>query len=336
MAHHSEASLKALWKKGTDFLHCRYAILGGAMSWVSNHQLVAALCQAGGFGVLAGGSLSPCDLEKEIHATQALTSQSFGVNLICFHPKIHDLIDVCLEKKVSHVFLGGGIPSDGLIDKLKQGGVKVIGFCPSLLIGQRLIKKGVDALVIEGHEAGGHVGPVTTSVLAQEILPELKDKVPIFVAGGIGHGSAMAQYLRMGALGCQLGTRFVCAQESPAHEDFKKAFIRAHSRDAVVTVQLDKRFPVIPVRALSNKGQEEFLTVQKEMIAAYDAQTLTLEEAQMRIELFWSGALRRAVLDGDVVHGSVMAGQSVGMVKSIEPCQAILARLVQECMDSLS
>jgi len=190
--------------------------------------------------------------------------------------------------------------------------------------------------VIEGMEAGGHIGPVSTSVLAQEILPALAADHLVFVAGGIGRGEAMAGYLEMGASGVQLGTRFACAVESIAHPDFKKAFFRANARDAVTSVQVDPRLPVIPVRALKNKGTEEFTAKQIEVAKRLDAGEVDMGEAQLQIEHFWAGALRRAVIDGDVESGSVMAGQSVGMVSKEEPVREIIAALMAESEAALS
>ena len=183
-------------------------------------------------------------------------------------------------------------------------------------------------------EAGGHIGPVTTSVLAQEILPAIRE-VPVFVAGGIGRGEAILGYLEMGAAGCQLGTRFVCANESIAHADFKKAFIRASARDAVPSVQLDSRFPVIPVRALVNDGVRRFMEFQREMIARVDRGEIDSKAAQLEIEHFWAGALRKAVIDGDVENGSLMAGQSVGMVTREQPVAEILRELIDQAVDAL-
>lgn len=322
--------LQALWESATSFLGCRYGILGGAMSWVSNHTLVAAISQAGGFGVLAGGSLTPQQLAQEITATRQKTKEPFGVNLITFHPALPALMQMCIDHQVSHVFLGGGMPSDAMINTLRQAGIKVIGFAPSPAVAKRLMRQGVQALVIEGHEAGGHVGPVSTAVLAQEILPVCPTEVPVFMAGGIADGRAIASYMLMGAAGCQLGTRFVCASESCAHDNFKQAFIRAHARDAVVSVQLDPALPVIPVRALANQGTQEFMRRQQDTIAAYHRQELTKQEAHLQLELFWAGALKRAVIEGDIQRGSLMAGQSVGMVTCIEPCADIVHNLVQQ------
>jgi len=198
------------------------------------------------------------------------------------------------------------------------------------------LRSGADALVIEGSEAGGHIGPVSTSVLAQEILPSLAADHLVFVAGGIGRGEAIASYLEMGAAGVQLGTRFAAATESIAHADFKKAFFRANAREAIASVQVDPRLPVIPVRALKNKGTEEFTAKQVEVAKLLDAGAVDMGEAQLQIEHYWAGALRRAVIDGDVENGSVMAGQSVGMVSKEEPVADILAELLAQCEGALA
>ena len=323
------STLNSLWVRGTEFLGTKYAIMGGAMSWVSERNLVAALSNAGAFGVIACGSMPPELLEKEIAETKKLTTKPFGVNLIIMHPQLNELIQVCKRQQVTHVVLAGGIPSGDIIKSIKEFGAKIIGFAPSAIIGRKLVRSGVDALVIEGAEAGGHIGPVSTSVLAQEILPNIRD-VPIFVAGGIGRGEAIVSYLEMGASGVQLGTRFVCATESIAHPKFKEIFIRAQARDAMPSVQLDPDFSVIPVRALVNKATDAFTRCQHEVIGQFRAGELDKKEAQLKIEHFWAGALKRAVIDGDVENGSVMAGQSVGMVGKIEPMQDIVNELISQ------
>jgi len=327
--------LKPLMQRGCDFLGTQLAVMGGAMSWVSERNLVAAISNAGGFGVLACASMSPEQLRAEVQATKALTRKPFGVNVITMHPQIDELIEICLEEKVGHIVLAGGVPSGPSIKRVKDGGAKVICFTPTSALGKRLVRMGADAIVIEGMEAGGHIGPVSTAVLVQEILPELRESVPVFVAGGIGHGEAIRAYLEMGAAGVQLGTLFVCAKECIAHPRFKHAFIHAASRDAVPTQQLDPRFPVIPVRALVNEGTKLFADKQREVIAKFDTGTLTKEEAQLEIEHFWAGALRRAVVDGDVEHGSIMAGQIVGTVKDERPVTEILGTLVKQAEQAL-
>ncbi len=326
--------LDELWRRGREFLGCRYAIMGGAMTWVSERHLVSAISNGGGFGVIASGSMSPDLLRNEIDATFALTDRPFGVNLITLHPRLSDLIDTCLERKVGHVVLAGGLPPGGAIQRLKEGGAKVMCFAPAVVIAKKLVKSGADAIIIEGMEAGGHIGPVSTSVLAQEILPVVDD-VPVFVAGGIGRGSAMLGYLEMGAAGIQLGTRFVCATESIAHPKFKKAFLKASARDAMPSVQLDPRFPVIPVRALVNEGAKKFMEMQRQVIDRFDRGELDMKAAQLEIEHFWAGALRRAVIEGDVETGSVMAGQSVGMVTKEQPTATIIQELIEEAIAAL-
>ena len=327
---------RALMARGCDFLGTEYAILCGAMSWVSERNLVSAISNAGGFGVIACGAMTPDLLDAEIAATRAMTDKPFGVNLITMHPMLMDLIAVCGKHGVGHVVLAGGIPPKGSVEAIKAGGAKVIVFAPTLALAKKLLRSGGDALVIEGMEAGGHIGPVSTSVLAQEFLPALKDEHLVFVAGGIGRGEAIAGYLEMGAVGVQLGTRFACATESIAHPAFKKAFFRASAREAIASVQLDPRLPVIPVRALKNKGTEEFTAKQREVGLLLDQGSVDMGEAQLRIEHFWAGALRRAVIDGDVENGSLMAGQSVGMVKEEEPVAQIIQSLMAESESALT
>ncbi|MES2096055.1 MAG: nitronate monooxygenase [Pseudomonadota bacterium] len=327
--------LQRLMHRGTEFLGSEVAILCGAMSWVSERHLVSAMSNAGGFGLIACGAMTPELLDAEIAATKALTDKPFGVNLITMHPMLFDLIAVCAKHHVTHVVLAGGLPPKGSLEAIKATGAKVICFAPALSLAKKLIRSGVDALVIEGMEAGGHIGPVSTSVLAQEILPEVADQVPVFIAGGIGRGEAIAGYLEMGAAGVQLGTRFVCATESIAHPNFKKAFLRANARDAVASVQIDPRLPVIPVRALKNSSSDLFTAKQREVAQLLDDGKVEMMEAQLQIEHYWAGALRRAVIDGDVDNGSLMAGQSVGMVTKEEPVAEIIAQLMAEAAAAL-
>jgi len=324
-----------LMARGAEFLGSEHAILCGAMSWVSERHLVSAISNAGGFGVIACGAMTPELLDAEIAATRAMTDKPFGVNLITMHPQLFDLIEVCSRHGVGHVVLAGGIPPKGSVEAIKAFGAKVIVFAPTLALAKKLLRSGGDALVIEGMEAGGHIGPVATSVLAQEFLPALADDHIVFVAGGIGRGESVAGYLEMGAAGVQLGTRFACASESIAHPDFKKSFFRANARDAIASVQVDPRLPVIPVRALRNKGTEAFSAKQIEVAGRLDRGEIEMGEAQLQIEHYWAGALRRAVIDGDVENGSLMAGQSVGMVTEEEPVTTIIDKLLAQCEDAL-
>ena len=329
------ARLDRLWSRGTAFLGTELAIMGGAMSWVSERHLVSAISNSGGFGVLACGAMGPDLLEREIAATQALTAKPFGVNLITMHPQLDALAAVCTRMGIGHVVLAGGVPTGTTIKALKDGGSRVVGFAPALVLARRLVKLGIDALVIEGSEAGGHIGPVSLTVLAQEILPHVSEG-PVFVAGGLGRGDAILGFLEQGAAGAQLGTRFAASAESIAHARFKQAFVRANARDAVPSVQLDDRFPVIPVRGLSNDGTRRFLVHQAEVLRRFQGGEIAKDAAQLEIEHFWAGSLRRAVIDGDIEGGSVMAGQSVGMVREIQPTAAILAELVEQATIALA
>jgi len=330
----AKARLDRMWSRGCAFLGSDLAIMGGAMTWVSEGHLVAAISNGGAFGVIASGSMTPELLDQEIAGTKALTSRPFGVNLITMHPQLDELIDVCAEHRVGHVVLAGGLPQAAAIKRIKDRGAKVVCFAPAASIARKLVRSGADAIMIEGMEAGGHIGPVSTSVLAQEILPVVTE-VPVFVAGGIGRGEAILSYLDMGAAGVQLGTRFVCAIESVAHPRYKQAFINAAARDAVPTTQIDQRFPVIPVRALVNEGSRRFAEYQREVVERFSRGELSQKEAQLEIEHYWAGALRRAVIEGDVENGSLMAGQSVGMVTREQPAAEILGELVDQAVIAL-
>jgi enoyl-[acyl-carrier protein] reductase II len=327
--------LDYLWRRGAQFLGCELAIMGGAMTWVSERNLVAAISNGGGFGVIACGAMRPAELEAEIAATRERTDKPFGVNLITMHPDLAELIAVCVRRGVGHIVLAGGLPNASTVNRIKESGTKLLCFAPALAIAKKLVRMGADAIVIEGMEAGGHIGPVSTSVLAQEILPALRE-VPVFVAGGIGRGEAIISYLEMGASGVQLGTRFVCARESIAHRRFKQAFLRAGARDAVPSVQIDPRFPVIPVRALANDGTQAFADCQRGVIDRFNRGEISRDDAQLEIEHFWAGALRRAVIEGDVERGSLMAGQSVGFVTREQSTREILDELVAEGVAALS
>ncbi len=324
-----ENKIQKLMERGCGIIGSKYAILGGAMTWISESNLVSAMANAGIFGVLASGAMDGYLLDDEIERTQSKTDRNFGVNLILMNPKLHDLIDVCGAKKVSHIILAGGIPSKEIIEKIHRYGIQVIAFASTLSTAKRFFKHGVDALILEGSEAGGHVGPISTMVLIQDILLNMKE-YPIFVAGGIIRGEILATLLQLGACGCQLGTVFACAKESVAHPDFKKAFFRASGRDACTPAQLDKKFPIALVRALENLGTEEFLQQQREVIRKFESNEISLEDGRLSLEHFWAGALRKAVQHGDVERGSLMAGQVVGMVREEKSVSEIVADIISE------
>lgn len=321
--------LDKLIKAGQDFLGCKFPIMCGAMTWISDYKLIGALGNAGGFGLLAGGNAPVDVLEKEIIATREYTDKPFGVNLITIAPVYKDQLQLVCDMQCQLVMFAGSIPKDTEIQRVKDTGAKVICFAPTAPLAHRLIKMGADALMIEGVEAGGHIGPVSLTVLLQQILFEI-DSVPVFVAGGIATGRMMAHLLMMGATGIQMGTRFVMSKECKAHPEFKKVFQKANARDAVATPQFDSRLPVIPVRALKNKGSKEFLKLQLELIDKLEKKLIDQQQAQYEVENFWVGALRDAAIDGNVQRGSLMAGQSVGLVDKIKPIQGIIDEMVDD------
>ena len=325
----ADSMLSRLFERGRDFLGAEYPILGGAMSWISESNLVSAISNAGGFGVIAGGNM-PIDLFRdEISKTYDKTDRPFGVNLITIAPNFRAHLDHVLEIEFPFVIFAGGLPPRDAIQKAKSARCRVICFAPTVGIARQLIRIGVDALILEGREAGGHIGPVSTSVLAEQILPEAPE-VPVFVAGGIGSGLIMVHFLLMGAAGVQLGTKFAVADESPAHENFKDALIRASAKDAQPTAQFDPRVPVIPVRAIGNEGTRDFVTLQLGLVAQLERDAITPREAGMKLEEFWIGGLKKAAIDGDVENGSLMAGQSVGLVNERKSVADTIAELLDQ------
>jgi len=317
------------FENGRQFLGCEYPIMCGAMTWVSDPQLVSAISNAGGFGLLAGGNMPEEMLRAQIEETHRLTTYPFGVNVITLAPAYLDHLNMICDMGCPIIVFAGGIPKKKEIQQAKSCGAKVICFASTKPLAMMLIERGADALMLEGSEAGGHIGPVALSVLLQQILFKV-DSVPVFIAGGIATGRMMAHLLMMGAAGIQMGTRFVMSEECIAHPKFKETFAKAKAKDAVATPQFDGRLPVIPVRALKNDGTIEFGKLQLELLHKLDNGTLDKEEAQYEVERFWVGALKKAAIDGDVGKGSLMAGQSVGLVDSIQPIQAIMKEMIDE------
>ncbi len=321
--------LDRMFKQGRDFLGCDYPFICGAMTWISDPKLVASVCNAGGFACLAGGNTPPEILEDQIKETQRLTDGNFAVNLITIAPSYKDHMELIKRKKLKYIVFAGSFPRENEIKIAKETGAKVMCFASTLSIAQRMVRYGADAIILEGMEAGGHVGHVSLTVLLQQVLFELEN-IPVFVAGGIGSGKMAAHMFLMGAAGVQLGTRFAVAKESCADDKFKQVFFRANARDAISTPQYDSRLPVVAVRALRNKGMEAFGTLQLELLKKMDAGEMHREEAQMEVEKYWMGALRSAVIDGDVKEGSLMAGQSVGLINKSESVSDIINDLVTE------
>lgn len=319
---------------GRKFLGCKYPIMCGAMTWISDPKLVSTIGNAGGFGLLAGGN-TPVDIfEEQIVETKGLTDKPFGVNLITLAPVYEDQLELVCKQGCPFVVFAGSIPKKSEIEKAKRCGARVICFAPTAPLARNLIERGADALILEGSEAGGHIGPVALSVLIQQILFNV-DSVPIFIAGGIATGRMMAHLLMMGAAGIQMGTRFIMAEECVAHPRFKETFRRAKAKDAMATPQFDSRLPVIPVRALKNEGSLEFAKLQLKLLSELDNNLIDQHKAQHKVEEFWVGALRQAVIEGDVTRGSLMAGQSVGLVDKIQPLNEIISEIVNDAESEL-
>jgi len=328
------SGLETLWSTGKEFLGVNIPIIAGAMTWISDSRFVSAVSNAGAFGSLAAGNMEPSILDEEIKKVQRLTAKPFAVNLITIAPNYKEHLAVAVKNKVPFIVFAGSFPRQPEVKVAKESGAKVMSFASTESIAKRLIDTGVDALILEGSEAGGHVGHVSLGILLQQVLFKISD-VPIFVAGGIATGAYIAHLLLMGASGVQLGTFFVMTEECRAHPEFKKAFIRAKARDAVATPQVGSELKVVAVRALRNKGLDAFSQLQVDLLQKRRSGEISHADAQYRVEDFWVGALRRAVQEGDVDFGSLMAGQSVGLVDRILPIEPALQRLITEASDEL-
>ncbi len=328
--------LEKLWKKGKEFLGVEYPIISGAMTWISDHTLVSAVSEAGGFGVLAGGNAPAEWLSDEIDKIREITSKPFGVNLIVIAPNYQKQVEMVKKKGVKYVIFAASIPRESEIKEIQETGAKVIAFAPNDTVARRLIDRGIDALIIEGNEAGGHIGPVSLTVLIQEVLYKFRDEVPIFAAGGIATGEMSAHLLLQGAAGIQMGTIFAVSKESNAHPEFKKRYIRAKAREALSSPQVHKKLRVIPVRAIWNKGMDEFAKLQIELLEKVEKGEISQIDAQYEVENFWVGALRKAVQEGDTDRGSLMAGQSVGLVDKEMSVKEIMEYIVSGILRELS
>jgi enoyl-[acyl-carrier protein] reductase II len=284
----------------------------------------------GAFGCLAAGNMSPDQWTTYVDETRARTDRPFAGNVITIAPNYRAHLDILCEKQVSHIIFAGSIPRQSEVKLAKDSGAKVVCFASTESIARRMIDYGADALMLEGSEAGGHIGHVSTLVLLQDILFKFHERLPIFVAGGIAHGGMIGHLCLMGAAGVQMGTRFVMAEECAAHTRFKEVFIRARAREAIATPQYSGKLPVVSVRALQNEAMADFGKLQLKLLQKLQGGELSRPEAQYQVENFWVGSLREAAVAGNVDRGSLMAGQSVGLVNKIQPLHEILQQLVDE------
>lgn len=325
----STARLDHVWGRGKEFLGAELPIMCGAMTWISDPQLVSLMSNLGAFGVLAAGNMPPEMFADSVDKTKQLTDKPFAGNVITIAPNYLPHLDILCEKKVSHIVFAGSIPREAEVRKAKESGAKVLCFASTDSIAKRMISYGADALILEGSEAGGHIGHVSTVVLLQEILFQFPE-IPIFVAGGIATGKMIAHLVLMGAAGAQMGTRFVMAQECSAHARFKDVFIRARAREAISTPQYSAKLPVVSVRALNNHAMTHFGELQLDLLDKLRTGAISRTDAQFKVEEYWVGSLRNAAVDGDVEHGSLMAGQSVGLLEKVQPLREILQELVAD------
>ena len=331
----STERLNRIWSRGKDFLGSELPIMCGAMTWISDPPLVSLMSNLGAFGVLAAGNMPPDMFAEQVDKTFELTDKPFAGNVITIAPNYQDHLDILCEKKVGHIVFAGSLPRGAEIQKAKDSGAKVLAFASTDSIAKRMISNGADALILEGSEAGGHIGHISTMVLLQEILFKFPE-TPIFVAGGIATGRMITHLGLMGAAGAQMGTRFVMAEECGAHDKFKEVFMRARAREAVSTPQYSAKLPVVSVRALNNHAMSHFGELQMDLLEQLRAGSITRGDAQFKVEEYWIGSLRNAAVEGDVEHGSLMAGQSVGMLDKVQPLRDILQDLVDEADQGLA
>lgn len=292
----------------TELLGIKYPVIQGGMAWVATAELAAAVSNGGGLGLIAAGGAPADAVREQIRKARTLTGKPFGVNVMMMSPYAEDIMNMLVEEKPAVVATGAGNPSK-YIPALKEAGIKVIPVVASVAVAKKMEKAGADAIVAEGTEAGGHIGEITTMALVPQIVDAVE--IPVIAAGGIADSRGTLAAFALGAEGIQVGTRFICADECLAHENYKNAVIKAKDRDAVVT----GRTGGAPVRALKNKLTREYDRLEKE--------GASFEE----IEALGVGGLRRAFEDGDVETGSLMAGQSAAMVTKTEPCADIIRDL---------
>ncbi len=299
-----------------DLLGIEYPIIQGGMAWLATYELAAAVSEAGGLGIIGAGN-APADwVADQIDKLRERTNKPFGVNVMLLSPFAADVIDVVVEKKVPVVTTGAGNPGP-FVDKLKKAGCKIIPVVASVALAKRMERLEVDAMIAEGTEAGGHIGDLTTMVMTPQIVDAVS--VPVIAAGGIADGRGFAAALALGAQGIQVGTRFVCAIECIAHDAYKQMFVKAKDRDTVVT----GRSTGHPVRGIKNKFSKEFEKKEKEGISVAE------------LELLGAGKYRLAAIEGDVVEGTILAGQVAAMVTKVEPAKDIIEEMVRDCYNTI-
>lgn len=295
----------------TDLLGIEYPIIQGGMAWVAEHHLAAAVSEAGGFGLIGAASAPAEIVREEIRKAKELTDKPFGVNIMLLNPNSEEVAKVVVEEGVKAVTTGAGNP-EKFIPMFKEAGIKVIPVVASVAMAKRMERYGADAVVAEGMEAGGHIGSQTTMALIPQVVDAVD--IPVIAAGGIGDGRGYAAVTMLGAEAVQMGTRFVVADESIVHDNYKDRIVKAKDIDTVVTGLSTGH----PIRVLRNQMTKEYLKLEESGAPFEELEKLTL------------GALRKAVMDGDIKNGSVMAGQIAGLVHKRQSCKEIIEEIMRE------
>ena len=297
--------------KVTELLQIEYPIIQGGMAWVAEHHLAAAVSEAGGFGLIGAASAPPEIVREEIRKAKELTDKPFGVNIMLLNPNADEVAKIVVEEGIQAVTTGAGNP-EKYMPMWKEAGVKVIPVVASVAMAKRMERYGADAVVAEGMEAGGHIGNQTTMALIPQIVDAVN--IPVIAAGGIGDGRGVAASFMLGAEGVQMGTRFVVSDESIVHDNYKDRIVKAKDIDSVVTGQSTGH----PVRCLRNQMTKEYIKKEQEGVPFEELERMTL------------GSLRKAVMDGDILNGTVMAGQIAGLVSKRQSCKEILQEIMTE------
>ena len=291
-------------------LNIKYPILQGGMAWVATHELAAAVSNAGGLGIIAAGNLPGDIVREEIRKLKKLTDKPFGVNIMLMSPYAEDIVGIVCDEGVPVITTGAGNPGK-YIGKLKNHNVKIIPVVPTVSLARRMENFGVDAIIVEGTEAGGHIGEITTMALVPQVADVVS--IPIIAAGGIADGRGFLAALALGAEGVRMGTRFICSREADVHINYKEAILKAKDRDALVT----GRSTGHPIRVLKNKFSREFIQLENEGTDSHELAKLNV------------GRLKLAVKSGDISNGSLMAGQISGLIDEIESCEDIINSIIQ-------
>lgn len=294
-----------------DILNIDYPIIQGGMAWIATAELAGAVSNAGGLGLIGCGNAPADKIREEIRKIKQITNKPYGANVMLLSPYVDEVVEVLLEEKVPVITTGAGNPGK-YIDKFKEIGTNVIPVVPTVALAKRMEKLGADAIIVEGTEAGGHIGELTTMAL----LPQIVDAVdiPVIAAGGIADGRGFLAALALGAKGVQLGTRFICTDECIVHENYKNAIIKSGDRDAVVT----GRSTGHPVRSIKNKFVRNFTKLEKENVSAEE------------LEKVGTGALQKAAIEGDIDNGTIMAGQISSLIKDIKCCESVIKDIISE------